>query len=113
MSPDIIWKQADSVSYSNRNLSIGPEAVAEGVSARGIDEWDSFAGEMEDLINGGDRRCSTVRWKPRVGAEVDPKLSSPSMNPQAVHFWTLPDGRVIAFQQYFVTLDVARATGNI
>jgi uncharacterized protein len=33
------------------------------------------------------------------------------MNPQAVHIWTMKEGKAIRFQQHIDTLDVAKATG--
>jgi len=35
------------------------------------------------------------------------------MNSQAVHVWTVREGKVVAFQQYIDTLDVARAIGTV
>ena len=39
------------------------------------------------------------------------KATGKAMNPQAVHVWTLKDGKAVAFQQYIDTLDVAQAIG--
>jgi ketosteroid isomerase-like protein len=60
---------------------------------------------MDDLIDGGDRVVALGRY---MGAF---KATGRRMNPQAVHVWTLKDGKAVAFQQYIDTLDVARATG--
>lgn len=107
MSPDIIWNEAENFPYSDRNPYRGPEAIAAGVFARCIGEWDGFAVAMEDLIDGGDRVVALGRYH---GAA---KTTGRSMNPQAVHVWSLEDGKVTAFQQYIDTLDVARATGKV
>ena len=40
------------------------------------------------------------------------KATGRRMTPQAVHVWTLKNGKVVAFQQYIDTLDVAGATGG-
>ena len=105
MSPDIIWHEAENFPYADGNPYRGPEAVAAGVFARCIGEWDGFSVAMDDLIDGGDRVVALGRY---VGAF---KSTGRRMNPQAVHVWTLKDGKAVAFQQYVDTLDVARATG--
>jgi ketosteroid isomerase-like protein len=42
MSPDIVWHEAENFPYADRNPYRGPEAVAAGVFARCIGEWDGF-----------------------------------------------------------------------
>lgn len=105
MSPDIVWHEAENFPYSDRNPYVGPQAVAEGVFARCVGEWDGFGVHMTDLIDGGGRVVALGRY-----AGVN-KATGTAMNPQVVHVWTLVDGRAVAFQQYIDTLDVARATG--
>lgn len=107
MSPDIVWNEAENFPYSDHNPYHGPDAVAAGVFARCIGEWDGFSVAMEDLIDGGDRVVALGRYRGSA------KTTGRGMNPQAVHVWTLQDGKVIAFQQYIDTLDVARATGTV
>lgn len=105
MSPEILWHEAENFPYSDRSPYRGPEAVAAGVFARCVGEWNGFAVRMNDLIDGGDRVVALGRYS------GEHKGSGRRMNPQAVHVWTLRDGRVVAFQQYIDTLAVARATG--
>jgi ketosteroid isomerase-like protein len=103
MSPDIAWHEAENFPYADRNPYVGPQAVAEGVFGRCIGEWDGFNVQMTDLIDGGDRVVALGRYG---GAY---KTSGGAMNPQAVHVWTLKDGKAVAFQQYIDTLAVSRA----
>jgi ketosteroid isomerase-like protein len=107
MSTDIVWNEAENFPYADNNPYRGPEAVAAGVFARCIGEWDGFAVAMDDLIDGGDRVVALGRY---VGSF---KGTGRRMNAQAAHVWTLKDGKVVAFQQYIDTLDVARATGAV
>lgn len=106
MSPDIVWHEAENFPYADSNPYVGPEAVAGGVFARCVGEWDGFAVHMDDLIDGGDRVVALGRY---AGAY---KATGRAMNPQAVHVWTLRDGKAVAFQQHIDTLAVARATGE-
>jgi uncharacterized protein len=105
MSPDIVWMEAENFPYADRNPYRSPGEVAAGVFARCVGEWNGFAVKMDDLIDGGDRIVALGRY---TGQN---KITGRRMNPQAVHVWTLKNGKVIAFQQYIDTLDVARATG--
>jgi len=104
MDPGIVWNEAENFPYADRNPYVGPQAVAEGVFARCIGEWDGFGVAMTDLIDGGDRVVALGRytgtWK-----------GGGAMNPQAAHVWTMKDGKAVAFQQYVDTLAVAKAMG--
>ena len=106
MSPDIVWNEAENFPYADSNPYQGPEAIAAGVFSRCIGEWDGFAVSMTDLIDGGDRVIALGRHNGSY------KKTGGSMNPQAAHVWTLKDSKIVAFQQYIDTLDVARATGS-
>ena len=107
MSPNIVWNEAENFRYADNNPYSGPEAIATGVFARCVGEWDGFAVAMDDLIDGGDRVIALGRYSGSF------KETGSQMNPQAVHVWTLKDGKIVAFQQYIDTLDVARATGAV
>jgi len=105
MSSEIRWHEAENFPYSDGNPYCGPNAVAAGVFARCIGEWNGFGVRMDDLIDGGDRVVALGRYS------GEHKGTGRRMNAQAVHVWTLRDGKIIGFQQYIDTLDVARATG--
>ncbi|MBC9034673.1 nuclear transport factor 2 family protein [Sphingomonas sp. JC676] len=105
MAAGIVWNEAENFPYADGNPYVGPEAIAGGVFARCVGEWDGFAVKMDDLLDAGDRVVALGRY-----AGVN-KATGRSMHPQAVHVWTLEDGKVTRFQQYADTLDVARATG--
>jgi len=104
MSPDIVWNEAENFPYADASPYVGPQAVAGGVFARCVGEWDGFGVHMDDLIDGGDRIVALGRYAGTCKATGKP------MHPQAAHVWTLKDGKVVAFQQYIDTLDVAKAT---
>jgi hypothetical protein len=105
MSPDIVWNEAENFPYADGNPYLGPEAVANGVFARCIGEWDGFAVNMDDLLDAGDRVVALGRY---AGTH---KATGRAMNPQVAHVWTITDGLATRFQQYADTLDAARATG--
>jgi len=107
MSSDIVWMEAENFPYADGNPYCSPGTVAAGVFARCVGEWNGFGVEMSDLIDGGDRVVALGRYSGRH------KQTGQRMNPQAVHVWTLKDGKVTAFQQYIDTLAVARAYGSL
>jgi ketosteroid isomerase-like protein len=105
LSPDIVWNEAENFPYADHSPYVGPDAVAAGVFARCVSEWDGFAVAMDDLLDAGDRVVALGRY----GGTY--KATGRAMNPQVVHVWTLADGKAVRFQQYADTLAVARATG--
>jgi len=104
MSPDIVWNEAENFPYSDGNPYVGPQAIAEGVFARCIGEWDGFAANIEEILDAGD----TIVALGRYGGSC--KATGKAMNPQMVHVWRVADGKAVDFQQYVDTLEVARAT---
>jgi ketosteroid isomerase-like protein len=105
MSPDIVWNEAENFPYADGNPYVGPQAVAEGVFARCIGEWDGFAVTVEEILDAGDTIVALGRY------EGSCKATGKAMNPQLAHVWRVADGKAVAFQQYVDTLQVARATG--
>jgi len=105
MSPDIVWNEAENFPYADGNPYVGPQAVAEGVFARCIGEWDGFAVDVEEILDAGD----TIVALGRYGGSC--KATGKAMNPQLAHVWRVADGKAVGFQQYVDTLQVARATG--
>ena len=105
MSPDIVWNEAENFPYADGNPYVGPQAIAEGVFARCLGEWDGFAVRPEEFLDAGD----TVVVLGRYGGSC--KATGRPMNPQMAHVWRVADGKAVGFQQYVDTLQVARATG--
>ena len=105
MSPDIVWNEAENFPYADGNPYLGPQAVAEGVFARCIGEWDGFGVNVEEILDAGDTIVALGRYSGSC------KATGKAMNPQLAHVWRVADGKAIGFQQYVDTLQVARATG--
>ena len=106
MSPSIVWNEAENFPYADRNPYHGPDAVLHGVFARLLGEWDGFAVQIDELVDGGDTIVAFGRY---VGAN---KQTGKSMHAQCAHVWRLKDGKAVQFQQYADTLQVARAAGT-
>jgi ketosteroid isomerase-like protein len=106
MSPDIVWREADDFPYADGNPYIGPQAVAEGVFARCIGEWDGFAVHIDEIIDGGDTVVALGHYAGTYKATGKPQHT------QLVHVWRVRDGKAAEFQQYANTLHVAQVTGR-
>ena len=107
MSPEIEWNEAENFPYSDGNPYRGPDAIFNGVFARIGTEWDGFAVEPQQFVDGGDTVIMTGRYTGTCSATGE------AMNPQVAHFWTLADSKVVRFQQLVDTLAVARTTGTV
>jgi ketosteroid isomerase-like protein len=106
MSPDIIWNEAENFPYADGNPYIGPEAVLNGVFARCGGEWDGFAVKVDEILDAGDTIIAMGRY---LGTF---KATGRAQNTQMAHVWRIADGKVVRFQQYADTLQVARAIGS-
>lgn len=106
MDPRIEWNEAENFPYADRNPYVGPTAVLEGVFARLGSEWDYFKVAAEELLDAGDTVVSRGRY------DAVYKKTGSRINAQFVHVWKLRDGRILGFQQYVDTLQVAKAVGG-
>ena len=108
MSPDIVWNEAEhNLPLADGNPYVGPQAVLEGVFMRLGEEFDGFAVVPERFIADGDCVVMIGRYS------ATSKATGRPLNPQALHVWTLRDGKAIAFQQHVDTLGLALATGRV
>ena len=108
LAPDIAWNEAEhNLPLAEGNPYIGPQAVLEGVFMRLGEEFDGFAVVPERLVAEGDCVVMCGRYSATARATGLP------VNPQAVHVWTLRDGKVTGFQQHVDTLGLAIATGRV
>lgn len=101
---NIVWNEAENFPYADGNPYKGGQAIVEGVFARVGGEWDNFIideRKIYDMAN--DMILVTGRYKGTY------KATGKSINAQVVHHWTLKDGKVIQFQQYTDTKQVADA----
>jgi ketosteroid isomerase-like protein len=105
MSPSIVWNEAENFPYADGNPYVGPDAVANGVFARCISQWDGFAVAVDELLDAGDAVVVLGRY---LGTY---KATGKSMRAQLAHIWRIADGKAVAFQQYADTLQVAHVTG--
>ncbi len=107
MSPDIVWNEAENYPYADGNPYVGPMAVASGVFARCVGEWDGFAVAVVEILDAGDTIVALCRYRGVF------KATGRHQNAQVVHVWRVAEGKVSRFQQYADTLQVARVSGIV
>jgi len=103
MAPDIVWNEAENYPYADRNPYVGPEAVLHGVFARIGGDWEGFAANSEELIDGGDTIVSLGYYTGTA------KSTGKPMRAQFAHVFRVRNGKIAAFQQYADTLGTALA----
>jgi uncharacterized protein len=100
----VVWNEAEGNMYADGNPYIGPQAVLNGVFARiGADyEYFNLVNiELHEMFN--NQVLATLRYQAKL------KNNGETYDAQVAHFWTLKDGKAIAFQQYLDTKKVAAA----
>lgn len=104
MDAEIVWNEAEGNKLADGNPYIGPDAVLNGVFARlGADhEYFKLADiQLHEMSN--NQVLATLRY------DAKNKESGTAYNAQAAHLWTLEDGKIVAFQQYVDTKQLADA----
>ena len=104
MDANIVWNEAEGNSYADGNPYIGSDAVLNGVFARIGAEHEYFNLvdiKLHDMSN--NQVLVTLRYKGKL------KKNGATFDAQVAHLWTLKDGKVIAFQQYVDTKQLADA----
>ncbi len=104
MDAGIVWNEAESFPYADKNPYIGPDAVLNGVFGRIMAEWEFWNLtdiQLHDMA--GNQVLATLRYKAKhktTGKEIDS---------QTAHFWTLRDGKITNFQQFTDTKQAVEA----
>lgn len=104
LDDNIIWNEAEGNSLADGNPYKGPDAILNGVFARLGAEWENFRLvdiKLHEMAN--NQVLATLRYH---GKNIE---TGTSINAQAAHHWTLKDGKVISFQQYVDTKQLAEA----
>lgn len=104
MDPNIVWNEAESFPYADKNPYIGPDAVLNGVFARIGAEWAywNLTGiQLHEMAN--NMVLSTLRYQAKH------KKTGKVIDSQAAHLFTLKDGKVVALQQFTDTRQVGEA----
>ena len=104
MDPGIHWNEAENFIYADGNPYVGPDAIVEGVFKRLGEEWEYWNLENRILQEiDDDGVLATGKYVAKhltTGKEIDAQFA---------HVWKLENGKVVSFQQYADTKQVAEA----
>ncbi len=104
MDDNIIWNEAEGNAMADGNPYIGPDAVLNGVFVRLVEEHEYFKLKEIELHNMDNNQVlATLRY------DAKRKNNGALIDAQAAHLWKLMDGKVVSFQQYVDTKQLAEA----
>lgn len=94
LDPGLVWIEAESGPYADRNPYNGPGAVFEGLFARIGAEYEGFVVTPVTFIASGDRVVALGRY---TGTN---RATGEALDAQFAHVFTVSGGRITRFQQY-------------
>ena len=107
LDKNVEWNEAEGNALAEGNPYIGPEAVLDGVFARLGEEHEYFNLKDIDLNNMyNDKVLATLRY------DAKRKSNGVLYDIQIAHLWTLKNGKVVTFQQYADTKQLADVTNQ-
>ncbi|NOQ92846.1 MAG: hypothetical protein GQ552_09060, partial [Flavobacteriaceae bacterium] len=97
LDANVVWNEAEGNAYADGNPYKGPKAVNTLFGRLGGDhEYFNLVDiQLHEMSN--NQVLATLRYQAKM------KKNGAMLDAQAAHFWTLKDGKVIAFQQYVDT----------
>jgi hypothetical protein len=103
----VVWNEAEGNALADGNPYIGPEAILNGVFVRLGEEHEYFNLkdiELHNMYN--DKVLATLRY------DAKRKSNGALYDAQVAHLWTLKNGKVVAFQQFVDTKQLADAANK-
>lgn len=104
LDPKVEWNEAENFIYADKSPYIGPQAFVDGVLARIGEDWEYW--NIADLTVTG-MENNMVLGTGRYQAKH--KVTGKIINAQVSHLFTLRNGKIVKFQQYTDTKQVAEA----
>ncbi|WP_433507597.1 nuclear transport factor 2 family protein [Pseudonocardia halophobica] len=106
LHPEVEWNEAEHSPYWRGGPYIGPQAVVENVLAKLAEDAEDFTVEVRRMVGAGD----TVLVEARYRATAMTGTGEP-LDVQAAHVWDFENGKVVRWQQYLDTWEMARKGG--
>ena len=101
---DIAWREAEGNPYQPSGAAwIGPDAVLENLFMRLGGEWDGFSVHPHHYHDAGSTIVVEGRYTGTFLATGKP------LDAQVCHVWTIASGKIVGFQQYVDTAQLAAA----
>ena len=105
MDPKIEWSEAEHFPYWTGAPFVGPDAIVKGVFMRLGQDFDGFRVDVRRIVGLGDTVLVEARYRGRA------KKTGKDLDVQAAHVWDVKNGKMVKFQQYVDTWQVAQTTG--
>lgn len=102
LADDIVWNEAEGNPLADQNPYTSAGAIGEGVFGRLAAIFDGFAAAPEEFVAQGNRVAVFGRYH---GTH---KATGEALDCQFVHSWTVSGERIVQFQQYADTAQLAR-----
>jgi uncharacterized protein len=106
MDEAVEWNLAEGHPWHTGRALVGPQEVLEGVLARIAAEYDDFRVVTHRFIGAGDTVVVEARYE-----ALRARATGRPLHAQAAHVWDLRDGKVVRFQQYIDTRQLADVLG--
>ena len=106
MADDIEWWEAEGNPWFPGRPFVGVPAIVEGVFMRIGSELEGFEITPERFLADGDEVVMIGRYRAKQGIATGQPLDA-----QALHLWTVRDGKVARFQQFVDTRQLAEVLG--
>jgi ketosteroid isomerase-like protein len=100
-APDIAWTEM--AGFPLAGTYHGTDEIVEKVFAQIPQDWDGFRVNVDELLDAGDTVVAVGSYSATC------KATGKSMSPRIVHVWRLRDGKIVGFEQFVDTLEVALA----
>ncbi|WP_282056485.1 ester cyclase [Maribacter luteus] len=104
LDANVVWNEAEGNIYAKGNPYLGPDAVLNGVFTPIGKDYDYFNLENIELHEMYENQVlASLRYKGKL------KKNGAHIDAQVAHLWTLKNNKVIGFQQYVDTKQLADA----
>jgi ketosteroid isomerase-like protein len=105
---NIEWNEAEGNPLHPGRAQIGWQQVVEEVFARIPESWEGFQIQTDRFLTDGDTVVVQGRYR-----ATSSRVTGRPLDAQAAHVWDLREGKVVRFQQYVDTRQMAASLGKI
>jgi ketosteroid isomerase-like protein len=106
MTDDVQFVVAENSPYYRGTPYVGKQEIGEKLFARVPEEWDGYRIEVERLQDAGEVAIARIRYRGTY------KATGRTMAAQAVHIWTMRDGKLAKLEQYADTAAMRDVLGS-
>ncbi|NEK57057.1 nuclear transport factor 2 family protein [Geodermatophilus sabuli] len=106
LDENVEWYEAEGNPWHPGRAFVGPQQVVEGVLARIAEDFEDFRVEPHKFISNGETVAVEARYR-----ATSHRATGKPLDAQVAHVWDVRDGKVVRFQQYVDTRQLADVMG--